>query len=293
MEGKPDCGREYPTLTLIRQNYDHMPKGQQRIADYVLRSPSLVAKNSISEFAYHAESKSESSIVRFYRSLGFKSYKEFQLKVAQEIASRTFYNSYEDIRADDTPREIKHKIFNGAMLTLNLNSNLENDDEYDRVARMIMEARRVVLLGYAASAAICYYAHFRFLELGIDCHFSSDAHINAAIFTRPDPNDLYFCVSMSGETREIVLSARNAHECGATIVALTGNENSTLAALAGAVILTKTDETTLVADAMNARLSQMCTVDALFSIISMARGPEALTRLRLTRKTFRDLKSKF
>ena len=163
MEGKPDCGREYPTLTLIRQNYDHMPKGQQRIADYVLRSPSLVAKNSISEFAYHAESKSESSIVRFYRSLGFKSYKEFQLKVAQEIASRTFYNSYEDIRADDTPREIKHKIFNGAMLTLNLNSTLENDDEYDRVARMIMEARRVVLLGYAASAAICYYAHFRFL----------------------------------------------------------------------------------------------------------------------------------
>lgn len=292
MEDKMDCRNEYPTMALIKQNYEHMPKGQQRIADYVLQSPAKVAKNSISEFAYHTESKSESSIVRFYRSLGFKSYKEFQLKVAQEIASKTFYNSYEDINIDDSPKEIKNKIFNGAMLTLNANVTLENDEAYGRVAQMIMDARRVYLLGYAASAAVCYYAHFRFLELDIDCHFSSDAHINAAILTRPNAGDLFFCVSMSGETRDIVIPVKNAHAVGANIVALTGAENSTLARLADAVILTRTDETTLIADAMNARISQMCTVDALFSIISMARGPEALSRLRLTRKTFRDLKNK-
>jgi enoyl-[acyl-carrier-protein] reductase (NADH) len=115
---KTGNGPEYPTLTLIHQNYSDMPRGQQRIADFVLKSPSSVVKCSISELAQQTGSKSESSIVRFYRLLGFKAYKDFKIKVAQELASKTFYHSYEDISAQDTPREIKRKIFNGAMLTL-------------------------------------------------------------------------------------------------------------------------------------------------------------------------------
>ncbi|NLD60361.1 MAG: MurR/RpiR family transcriptional regulator [Clostridiales bacterium] len=283
---------EYPTLALIRQGYEDMPRGQQKIADYVLQSPSGVVKCSISELAQQTGSKSESSIVRFYRSLGFKAYKDFKLKMAQEIASKTFYNSYEDIEAQDSPYDIKRKIFNGAILTLNANSALKNDGDYARAVQMIMQAKRIVLLGYAASAAICYYAHFRLLELGMDCHFSSDAHINTAILTQPNPGDLFFCVSMSGETRDIVVPLKQARERGAAIISLTGSLKSTLAGYSDVAILTRTDETTLIADAMNARISQMCTVDALFSMISIARGPEAFARLRRTRETFSALKSR-
>ena len=280
----------YPTLTIIQQKYSEMPRGQQKIADYVLQSPTEIVKTSISELAQRTSSKSESSIVRFYRSLGFDSYRDFRLKVAQEIASKNFFHSYEDIGDNDTPRDIKRKIFNAAMLTLNANAQLENDESYERALSMIMNARRIILLGYAASAAVCCYAHFRFLELGLNCHFSSDAHINTAILAKPNPDDLLFCVSMSGETRDIVRPLENAKLSGAKIIALTGNPDSTLAKMADVLIQTSTDETTFIADAMNARLAQMCTVDALFSMISIAGGSDAFTRLRLTRQAFHKMK---
>ena len=280
----------YPTLSIIQQKYHEMPRGQQKIADYVMQSPAEIVNSSISELAKRTSSKSESSIVRFYRSLGFDSYRAFRLKVAQEIASKNFFHSYEDIGDNDTPRDIKRKIFNAAMLTLNANAQLENDDCYEQALNMIMTADRVILLGYAASAAVCGYAHFRFLELGLNCHFSSDAHINTAILAKPNPNDLLFCVSMSGETRDIVSPLKNARNSGAKIIALTSNPDSTLAKLADVAILTSTDETTFIADAMNARLAQMCTVDALFSMISVAGGSDTFARLRLTRQAFNKMK---
>ena len=162
---------------------------------------------------------------------------------------------------------------------------------YEQALKLITNARRIILLGYAASAAVCYYAHFRFLELGLNCHFSSDAHINTAILAKPNPDDLFFCVSMSGETRDIVFPLHQARLSGAKVISLTGNANSTLASLSDVVIYTSTDETTFIADAMNARLAQMCTVDALFSMISIANESEAFSRLRLTRQAFHNLKT--
>lgn len=281
---------QYPTLSIIRQKYADMPRGQQKIADYIMESPSEVVNSSISELAQRTSSKSESSIVRFYRSLGFDSYRSFRLTVAQEIASKNFFRSYEDIENNDTPHDIKRKIFNAAMLTINANAQIDNDDCYEKAFHMLLNAKRIILLGYAASAAVCCYAHFRFLELGLNCHFSSDAHINTAILTKPDPNDLLFCVSMSGETRDIIRPLENAKISGAKIIALTGNPESTLAKMADVTIHTSTDETTFIADAMNARLAQMCTVDALFSMISISGGSDTFTRLRLTRQAFRKMK---
>ncbi len=282
----------YPTLALIQQNYSNMSRGQQRIADYVLHNPDEMVKSSISEFAQKTGNKSESAIVRFYRSLGFKGYKDFKLKITQEISSKTFYHSYEDISIDDSPSEIKRKIFNGAVLTLEANATLDNGEEYEKAVELLMRAHRIVLLGQAVSAAICYYAHFRFLELGLNCHFSPDPHINAAILSNPNPDDLFFCISMSGETRDIVAPLANVRAYGASILSLTGFSDSTLAGLSDVVITVKTDETTMITDAMNARVSQLCTIDALFSMIGIACGQGAFNRLLMTRRTFRAFKNK-
>ena len=279
-----------PTLALIQQRIDSLPRGQRRIADYVLRFPSDTVNCTISELAQCTSSKSEASIVKFYRSLGFDSFKAFKLTIAQEIVSRNFYYSYEDITQQDSPSDIKRKIFNGAMMTLQTNANLQNDEAYEQATALLENAKRIVLLGYAASAAVCYYAHFRFLELGLNCHFSPDAHINTAILAKPNPGDLFFCVSMSGETPDITVPLKQARLDGVKVIALTGNAGSTITSLADVVICTSTDETAFIADVMNARIAQMCTVDALFSMLSIANEPESFSRLHLTRHAFHSLK---
>jgi len=69
-------------------------------------------------------------------------------------------------------------------------------------------------------------------------------------------------------------------------ILITGTENSTLGSLADVVLLTRAEEQNLVTDAMSSRVAQLCTIDALFSMVSLQRGEDALSRLRTTRSTF-------
>jgi len=284
------AGYEKTTLEIIRDKSEKMPRIQRMIALYMLNNAEQIVQCSISDIARFSGAKSEASIVRFYRSLGFDGYKDFKLKIAQELAGRTLYHSYEDIKLDDSVKDLKRKIFSGAMMTLTANLALDDNAAYEAATELIMKANRIILLGYAASAAICYYAHFRFIELGLVCHFSPDSHINAALLTQPNPGDLIFCISFSGETRDVITPITSIPRGSVKIVSLTRSEESTLAKLSDVVIVTHTDETNLVVDAMNARISQMCSIDSLFSMVSLAKGSAAFERLMRTRRTFYDYK---
>ncbi len=279
-----------PTLQKIKDEYGSMTSSQKKIGAYILKDPSSVIKCSITELSNKTGVKSEASIVRFYRLLGFAGYKEFKIRMAQELAGRTFYHSYEDINVDDQPAVVKNKIFNGAISTLIANSQMDNIDVYEAARDLINRSDRIIFLGYAASAALCYYAYFRFLQLGLNCHFFTDSHINAALLANPNPKDLIFCISHSGETRDLIDLIEEMPQNDVSIILITSKENSTLAKLANIVLVTKADETSIATDAMNSRVAQICTIDSLFSIVSLGRGEDALSRLMTIRKTFLNYK---
>jgi RpiR family transcriptional regulator, carbohydrate utilization regulator len=285
-----DMDKKSTTLQKISTIYTELPRVQQQIADFILNNPAKVVKCSISELSKLTEAKSEASVVKFYRTLGFTGYNDFKIQLAQELASNMFYHSYDDINFDDSASVIKMKVFQGAIATLNTNAQYDNTEAYVKACNLMLHAKRIILLGYATSAALCYYASFRFTELGFNCHFSSDSHINAAVLVRPNPDDLVFCVSHSGETSDLIKPLKNLAQPVLPIILVTGSHESTLSRLADVVLSTKSDETLLMTDAMNSRIAQLCTIDALFSMLSIQKGPEATSRLIATRRAFFEYK---
>ena len=279
-----------PTLQKIKNEYNGMTRSLKKIGAYILKDPSSVINSSITELCSKTGVKSEASIVRFYRLLGFSGYKEFKIRMAQELAGRTFYHSYADINVDDPPADIKNKIFSGAISTLIANSEFNDLDAYGAARDLINQADRIIFLGYAASAALCYYAYFRFIELGLNCHFFTDSHINAAILANPNPNDLIFCISHSGETRDLIDLIEDMPQNEVKILLITSKENSSLAKMADVVLVTKSDETSIATDAMNSRVAQLCAIDSLFSIVSLGKGEDAMSHLMAIRKTFLNYK---
>jgi len=279
-----------PSFKLIQQKYKNMTPAQKRIADFIVENPSLVVKKSITDLARLTNVKSEASIVRFYRSLGYSNYKDFRIKIAQDLAGHTFYHSKEDIEFGDTSDEIRRKIMSGAIARIGSNMNQNDDNVYEDAVRLITQAKRIILLGYAASASICYYAHFRFLELGLSCHFSADSHINAALMAQPNQGDLVLVVSYSGETLDIIRHLDSMPYHSAKVLTLTNSDDSTIAKKSDVVIASRTDETNLITDAMNTRIVEMCMVDTLFSMVCITRGEDAFSRLMKTRKVFYDYK---
>ncbi len=277
-------------LQKINLLYPNLPRVQQQIADFILNNPAKVVKSSIIELSELTDAKSEASIVKFYRTLGFPGFKDFKIQLAQELASNMFYHSYEDIKFDDSAAVVKMKVFQGAIATLNSNAQYEDTDAYIKACELLNNAKRIILLGYATSAALCYYASFRFTELGFNCHFSPDSHINAAVLVRPNPDDLVFCISHSGETSDLIKPLKNLAHQTLPMILITGSQESTLSQLADVVLYTKSDETLFMTDAMNSRIAQLCTIDALFSMISIQKGQDATSRLIATRRIFFDYK---
>ena len=281
-----------PVLNTIRTHYGSMTQVQKRIAAFIISTPEFVVKGSISDLARATNVKSEASIVRFYRTMGFDGYKDFKIQLAQELVGQIFYRSSEDIKITDSIAEIKRKIFSGAVSCATECMHQNDVDVYEKAADLILNARGVILLGYGAASAIAHYAHFRLLELGINAHFSPDPHMNAPILAHPTPGDLIICFSESGKTLDLVRPLQQIPPNTCKILSITNSEDSPLATLSDSVIATHTDTdgVTYLTDAMNTRTVQTIVVDTLFSVVSIKGGRDAQDRLLKTRQAFYDYK---
>jgi len=271
---------------LITEKYSGMTASQKKIADYIRKNPEAPIRSSIVELASKIGVKSESSIVRFYRLLGFSGYHDFKVTIAQQIAGQAFYHSYEDIGSEDSPGLIKRKIFHGAILTLQANMEISNDNLFMKARDLILSSKRIIFLGYATSGVIAEYAFFRFVDMGFSCCYSADSHMNMAICAKLNEGDLLFCVSHSGETKDVIspIEFNRKNNINVPVIAVTGFENSRLGQLATVNIVTTSEETSYHTDAMNSRIVQMSIIDTLFTLVALYKGKDATDRLNMTRK---------
>lgn len=276
----------------IRAHYGRMTAVQRRIADFILDNPEFVVKNSISDLAAATDIKSEASIVRFYRTLGYEGFKDFKIQIAQDLAGPVFYRSGEDIKLSDDVADIKRKVFGGVVSYATEYMQRDDSALFEQASQMIIDAKRILIMGCGAAAAIGMYAHFRFLELGLTAMFCADHHMNVPFLAQPQEGDLVICISKSGETQDIIRPLEDMPLGTAKVLAITSDEHSRLAQLSDLVIPTYVDEVNLVTDSLNTRAVQMLIIDSLFSIVSIRGGKATHDRLLKTRKAFYDYRQK-
>jgi DNA-binding MurR/RpiR family transcriptional regulator len=276
-------------ISAIRRALKKMPPTQKKIANYIIKNPQRVIKVSISQLAMESGAKSESSVVRFYRLLGFSGYHDFKVSLATEIAGKSFYYSYDDITENDDIDAIKQKIFQGAIKTLDENQAVLSREVLEKTVITIENSSRLIFLGFATSASVALHAFFSFSRLGIDCFFSQDPHINAILLTEPREGDVVFAISYSGESKDVVIPIQQAKPI-VKVIALTGVADSPLSKLADVSIVTVSEEMNYRTDAMITRLVQMAVIETLFTAMAVRIGPRAMDRLSKTRKSLSYLK---
>lgn len=290
-EGKnfPGSRDNDTVLIAIKKALKDMTPTQQQIGQYILEKPSNMIKMSISQLAFETGTKSESSIVRFYRTLGFGGYHDFKVTLATEIAGKSFYHSYEDITINDDLETIKQKVFQGSMKILHENLSALDNELLDQAARLLEKARRIVFIGYAVSGAMALNAYFKFSKLGLNCHYSPDPHINAVLLAEPHPGDVIFCISYSGESKDVVVPLQSIKPV-AKVIALTGFADSPLGKKADVCLSTVSEELNYRTDAMVTRIVQFAIIETLFTTVSIRMGSHAFNRLSKTRHSISYLK---
>lgn len=285
----PEGKGNIPVLPTIRANLENMTGTQRRIGEYILRNPRSCMKMSISQLAEATGARSESTVVRFYRLLGFAGYHDFKVTLATDIAGKSFYHSYEDITRDDDVAAIKEKISQGASRAIHESFSMLREQELDRAVELLESSTRVFLLGYATSAALAYDAYFKFTAIGLNCYHTRDSHMNAVLLSEPRAGDVIFAISHSGETRDVVEPSAAARPV-ARVIALTGYPGSQLGQIADVCLATVSEELNYRSDAIVSRIVQMTVIGTIFAALSVRRGVEGENKLKNTRQSLSYLK---
>ncbi|SCP99427.1 MurR/RpiR family transcriptional regulator [Anaerobium acetethylicum] len=273
---------EDSVFSLIRTKYNTLSPTQKNVADYILSNSEKVILLSIGELAQFCDT-SETTVIRFLRKLKYDSYQVFRVKIAQELSGETTDSIYEEIGTDDDIADIKRKVIQLTISSINDLNNLLDEKQLAFFTEAIVSGGKAIFIGVGSSGIIAADAYHKFLRLGIDASFSSDSHIMSIACAHARKQDLVVAFSHSGESRDILESVELAKEGGAKIAAITSYPNSSLSKSSDIVLLSSSRETKYRSDAMISRIIQLVIIDTLYVSTVLKLGSEGIKRLHKSR----------
>jgi DNA-binding MurR/RpiR family transcriptional regulator len=98
------------------------------------------------------------------------------------------------------------------------------------------------------------------------------------VLSEPRAGDVLFCISYTGETRDVLVPAERARP-PAEIIALTGAADSPLKAIADVCITTVAEKKNYSVDVMLSRLVQISVINTLYIMVGLRQGPQIMDKL--------------
>jgi DNA-binding MurR/RpiR family transcriptional regulator len=273
-------------LVRIRSALPSLRASEQAIATAVLAEPALAATLSIGGLAEKCGT-STTSVVRFYKKIGYQGYSDFRMDLARETTreqavANVALEMYEDIARTDSLQDVVSKIaFNETMSIADTAEALDVARLSDAVAAL-SGARRIDIFGVGASAWVGQDLQQKFHRIGLTAHSWSDAHSAGTSAALLGPDCVFVAISHSGSTLDTVEAMRIASDAGARTVAVTNHSDSPLARAADIVLTTAARESPFRSGALGSRMAQMMVIDCLFVGVAQQSYDSSIAALRKT-----------
>jgi DNA-binding MurR/RpiR family transcriptional regulator len=270
-----------PIAVRLRAILPSLSRSEQRVAAEVLDDPRGVAASTIGELAERCGT-SETTVIRFCRTLGLSGYPELRLTLATEAGRADMGPARvvgSDIGPGDDLAQIVEKIaFADARAVEETAAQLDLAS-LQAVVDALVAARRIDVYGVGASAFVAMDFQQKLHRIGQVAFAWSDTHIALTSAALLRPGDVAIGVSHTGVTTDTIDALAEARRRGATTVAMTNFPRSPITDVSDHVLTTAARETTFRSGAMASRLAQLTLVDFLF--VGVAQQTYAETRVAL------------
>jgi DNA-binding MurR/RpiR family transcriptional regulator len=266
---------------------------EQRVGRAVLSMPADAARLTISELARAAET-SETTVVRFCRSLGLGSYSDLRIGLATSAGRAgpaSLPRLAPDIDAADDLAAVVAKT--GAADLQAVSDTVANLDlaSLGRAVSAVSEARRTDIYGVAASGMVALDLQLKLHRIGLTAFAWSDPHLAVPSAANLSEADVAVAISHGGATDDTLDALGRARDAGATTIAITNRARSAIVSLADIVLRTSvpdTSENAFRSGAMASRRAELVVVDCLFIAIAQRRYEGTLAALARTREAVRS-----
>jgi DNA-binding MurR/RpiR family transcriptional regulator len=253
----------------IRSLYPNLPRAEKKVAEYILGAPQEVLLHSVYEVADAAQ-VSVASVSRFVRTVGFGSFREFKVELAQDRPSGA-PEIYGAITPDDEEQEIVHKVFRGSIQSLEDTLKMIDMNVLRDVAKRFSSAERIVFFGIGVSGNVARDAALRFSLIDVQSEVYTDPLYIIVAAKRLRTGEAAVGISHSGRSAITVNALQIARESGAHTVGVSNYLRSPLSECAEHFICTSFFETRVKVAALSSRLAQLCVFDALYLLVAFYR----------------------
>jgi RpiR family carbohydrate utilization transcriptional regulator len=269
-----------PRVPLLEHLSNELPglrRSERQVATIVADNPSFVVSSTMARVA-EAAGVSEPTVMRFCTNLGFEGFNQFRMALAQALALG-LPATLSTISANDSIGELSTKVFDHTISSLDRTRRYLDADRVEAAVRAILDADSIILAGLGASAITAMDAAQKAPLFGIPCSMPSDLHQQFMAATMADSRTVVVVISNTGATRSMVRIANAGKDAGATVVGITGEEESPLATVCDVAIILKTFEDTDVLTPTVSRLAALVVIDILATAVSLGRGADHAKRL--------------
>lgn len=273
-------------LVQIRSALPSLPPSERRIAQAILADPVAVAGWSVNRLAAHCATSS-TSVVRFYRRLGYTRHQNLRLDLTRESARETLVHPAApavsgDIDQDDSLADIVAKIAHNEALAISDTAEALDVEALGRAVAAIADARRVDLFGVGASAFVGLDLQQKLIRIGRTTLTWPDSHsawTSAAVL---DSRCVAIGISHTGATADTLRFLSLAAGAGATTIAISNHANAPVAEAADIVLTTAARESRLRPGALGSRIAQLMVIDCLFTGVAQVSYGKSIEALRQT-----------
>eukprot|EP01093_Parvamoeba_rugata_P009442 TRINITY_DN2617_c0_g3_i1.p1 TRINITY_DN2617_c0_g3~~TRINITY_DN2617_c0_g3_i1.p1 ORF type:complete len:144 (-),score=21.55 TRINITY_DN2617_c0_g3_i1:13-444(-) len=133
-------------ISLLRNQSGEFPNREQLVANYVSENLEAVTTIALSDLANNV-GVSEPTVIRFCRTLGCDGFRDFKMRLAQNLAVSMQYLTSEDISDDTTDADVLSSHVLGVIIdNLRLLREQISSSQVDQAADILVKARQIAFL---------------------------------------------------------------------------------------------------------------------------------------------------
>ena len=269
-------------LQKIDEKYPRLSKGQKKLADYIRQEYDKAAFLTAAKMG-EVVGVSESTVVRFATTLGYKGYPEFQ-KALEELV-RTKLNSIQRM-------EVTYgRISQGEILTSVLQADIEkikltmgsmDQEAFEMAVDTILKAKRIYVIGIRSCAPLASFLSY-YLQLICEDVTLVNTNSSSEIFEqliRIGQDDVVIGISFPRYSMRTLKALEFANNRNAKVITLTDSVHSPMNLYSSCNLIARSDMASIV-DSLVAPLS---VINALVVALCMKKQKEVVATLETLEK---------
>ncbi|MGL4521011.1 MAG: MurR/RpiR family transcriptional regulator [Bacilli bacterium] len=278
-------------ISRINGTISDLPISERRVAEYILSSPNDINKMTVHEVAEKSGSSS-ASVVRFCRSIGLSGFPDLKIRLSVDsVKPRS--QGYFDVEKNEQAESVIDKLLSNTVEALRNTADYLNENVIQETVQLLDNAPIIYVYGVGASSIVAEDFAQKWMRLGKHVYHISDAHVLAMALSTAQENAVFFGISYSGETREVIELMQLAKEYGLKTIGLSRMGDNTVTQIADVSLhTTRAPEAEFRSAATSSRLAQLFIVDVLFYTYASSHYDFAMQQFAKSRQAIDVLKKK-